>query len=304
MANYTVGEMVYEHRTARGYSQEELSFGICSTSSLSRIENNCQIPGRTIFEALMQRLGVSDSLFSVYVSREEMEIHKLVQEMAWSLERLNFGKVKRIVEELEGRLGRNSHLDRQYVAFAKARVFLDRTGDREKYFEMLLAAIRMTMADFEPEKGFQRRLLTFHEITILNNIAVELYGSGRDGTGLKLLFELKEYMDTHIIDEEEKAKKYPLILYNITTRLGGQDRHQEAYELCGQAIEYCIEHNKLIALPYLLTNMASASAELKMGAKAEELFQQAVMLFAICKKEANVERVRKNAFARYGIELA
>ena len=62
MAHYLVGDMIYENRVVRGYSQEELCFGICSTSSLSRIENNLQVPGKKLFDALMQRLGVSEAV--------------------------------------------------------------------------------------------------------------------------------------------------------------------------------------------------------------------------------------------------
>lgn len=168
---------------------------------------------------------------------------------------------------------------------------------------MLLDTIRMTIEDFEPSKGIQRRLLTFHEITILNNIAIELYNSGKKDEGLNLLYELKAYMDIHIIDEEEKAKKYPLIVYNMTTRMGEMNRHKEVYELCDQTITYCVEHNKLIYLPYFLTNMASAAAELDMTEKAKELFGQAYTLFNICKKETLAEEVRQNAFSLYRIEL-
>lgn len=303
MANYTIGDMVYESRMARGYSQEELSFGICSTSSLSRIENGSQIPGRKIFEALMQRLGISDSLYNAYISREEMEIYCLVQELVWSLERLNFAESEKIVEKLEGKLGRNHQLERQYVSFAKANIFLNKTGDHKRFFELLLDTIRMTMPDFDPRKGIERRLLTFHEITILNNIAIEMYNTGAETEGLKLLFELKEYMDSHMIDQEEKAKKYPLIIYNITTRLGKLGRCQEAYTLCSQGVSYCIEHNKLIILPYLLTNMAYAAAELHRLEEAEQLFRHGIALFEVCRKDDCAEKIREDISVKYGFHI-
>lgn len=66
MKNYTIGTMIFETRMARGYTQEELSFGICATSSLSRIEQNKQIPGKRIFEALMKRMGVAESMDSIF----------------------------------------------------------------------------------------------------------------------------------------------------------------------------------------------------------------------------------------------
>lgn len=303
MANYTIGDIVFESRTARGYSQEELSFGICSTSSLSRIENSGQIPGRKIFEALMQRLGISDSLYSAYISKDEMVICKLIQELAWSLERLELNKSEKIIEKLEPMLGRNSNLEKQYIFFAKANIYLHKTGNHEKFFKMLLETIWMTMEDFQPGKGIERRLLTFHEITILDNIAIELYNGGRREEALMLLYQLKEYMETHIIDEEEKARKYPLIIYNIATMLGTMDKHEEVYELCGQGKTFCVEHNKLIALPYLITNMAYAAAETKRDSEVRKLFHQAIVLFELCNKEECIEHIKRDVLRKYGLQV-
>lgn len=303
MANYTIGDMVYESRRARGYSQEELSFGICSTSSLSRIENGSQIPGRKIFEALMQRLGISDSLYSTYISREEMEVCRFVEELVWSLERLDFAESEKIVNMLESRLGKSHNLEKQYVSFAKANIFLQKTGDHETFFDMLLKTIRMTMADFDPAKGIKRRLLTFHEITILDNIAIELYNNGKEEQGLGLLYELKEYMEEHIIDEQEKARKYPLVIYNISTCIGKMGRYEEAYSLCSRGISYCVEHNKLVILPYLLTNMAYAAAELGRVEEAAKLFHQSITLFEVCRKEECVEKIKEHIRHNYGLEV-
>ena len=303
MANYTIGDMVFESRTAPGYSQEELSFGICSTSSLSRIENSGQIPGRKIFEALMQRLGVSDSLYSAYISRDEMEICKLIQELAWSLERLELNKSEKIIEELEPMLGRNSNLEKQYISFARANIYLHKTGDHETFFQMLLDTIRMTMEDFEPGKGIEKRLLTFHEITILDNIAIELYNGGKRKEGLQLLYALKEYMETHIIDEEEKARKYPLVIYNIATMLGSMGLHEEVYELCSQGISFCVSHNKLIALPYLITNKAYAAAETKRHDEVTKLCHQAIVLFEVCGKEECIKNIKEDVLRKYGYKV-
>ena len=39
MAVYVVGEYLREMRTRRGYSQEAVSYNICTPATLSRIEN-------------------------------------------------------------------------------------------------------------------------------------------------------------------------------------------------------------------------------------------------------------------------
>ena len=37
MSNYLIGDYIRDTRLRRGYTQEQLSFGICTTASLSRI---------------------------------------------------------------------------------------------------------------------------------------------------------------------------------------------------------------------------------------------------------------------------
>ena len=57
MAVYVVGDFLRETRLRKGYTQEEVSYGICTPASLSRIENGAQKPGRLILEKLFERLG-------------------------------------------------------------------------------------------------------------------------------------------------------------------------------------------------------------------------------------------------------
>lgn len=43
MSNYTIGEVLREARERQKYSQEEVCYGICTPSTLSRIENGVQV---------------------------------------------------------------------------------------------------------------------------------------------------------------------------------------------------------------------------------------------------------------------
>lgn len=81
MAVYVVGDFLRETRLRKGYTQEEVSYGICTPASLSRIENGAQKPGRLILEKLFERLGTENNLFNSFVSREEMELYSAIQEL-------------------------------------------------------------------------------------------------------------------------------------------------------------------------------------------------------------------------------
>lgn len=80
MAVYVVGDFLRETRLRRGYTQEEVSYGIC-TPSLSRIENGAQKPGRLILEKLFERLGTENNLFNSFVSRKKWNC--ILQYKSW-----------------------------------------------------------------------------------------------------------------------------------------------------------------------------------------------------------------------------
>ena len=54
MAVYVVGDFLRETRLRKGYTQEEVSYGICTPASLSRIENGMQKPGRLIDNIILK----------------------------------------------------------------------------------------------------------------------------------------------------------------------------------------------------------------------------------------------------------
>lgn len=60
MREVIFGEEIRRVRLERGLTQERLSEGICSPSTLSRIENGSQVPSRRTFQLLMERLDGPD----------------------------------------------------------------------------------------------------------------------------------------------------------------------------------------------------------------------------------------------------
>jgi hypothetical protein len=160
------------------------------------------------------------------------------------------------------------------------------------------------MPDFDLKKPFKRRLLTFDEIEILNSIAINIYDSGKQWEGLRIFWDLKDYMEEHILDEEERAKLYPLVLYNITLRIGPDfHRYDDVIELCDQGIDCCVKYGRLSALPYFINNKACAVAELCNYDEAKELFRQTVSLFRMCKLDNFAETVKKEIEIRYNLML-
>lgn len=216
MAVYVVGDFLRETRLRKGYTQEEVSYGICTPASLSRIENGAQKPGRLILEKLFERLGTENNLFNSFVSKEEMELYLEIQTL---IRNVTDGDLQRIEEQIDivDKLTKNtSELERQSLFWAKGELATQKYGNNGKAMEYLMKAIQITLPDFDGINPLRNHLLTFDEITIINSIAVRHAEKNDLLTAIQLDMWLKEYMENKIVDGRMKTTKYPMIVYNLS----------------------------------------------------------------------------------------
>lgn len=211
MAVYVVGDFLRETRLRKGYTQEEVSYGICTPASLSRIENGAQKPGRLILEKLFERLGTENNLFNSFVSKEEMELYLEIQTL---IRNVTDGDLQRIEEQIDivDRLTKNtSELERQSLFWAKGELATQKYGNNGKAMEYLMKAIQITLPDFDGKNPLRNHLLTFDEITIINSIAARHAENTSLLTAIQLDMWLKEYMENRVVDGRMKTAKYPMI---------------------------------------------------------------------------------------------
>ena len=73
----TIGRLIRELRVEQCISQQTLCQGLCSKSKLSKIENNTLQPSAILAETLLQRLGISERVFTFYDSTKEATLYEL-----------------------------------------------------------------------------------------------------------------------------------------------------------------------------------------------------------------------------------
>ena len=131
MAVYVVGDFLRETRLRKGYTQEEVSYGICTPASLSRIENGAQKPGRLILEKLFERLGTENNLFNSFVSREDMELYSAIQELIRIITDDDVAKIEAQIEVVERLAVNSSELEHQCLYFVKGELARQKEKDSE-----------------------------------------------------------------------------------------------------------------------------------------------------------------------------
>lgn len=303
MAVYVVGDFLRETRLRKGYTQEEVSYGICTPASLSRIENGAQKPGRLILEKLFERLGTENNLFNSFVSREEMELYSAIQELIRNVTDAEIDKIHKQILIVEKLTENTSDLERQCLLFAKGELIKRKEKDYSTAIEWLMKAIHITLPDFDGENPLRNNLLTFDEIMIINGIAILHAKSGNVMTAIQLDMWLKEYMEDKIVDGTMKKAKYPMIIYNLSNWFENKQCHTEALKLADEGINFCVKYGNLVILPSLILNKGVALAELGDIDDARKYLHQAITIFDVMKKEETIQSVLDWCKTRYNLEI-
>lgn len=252
MSIFSIGEMIRTTRKNLGLSQEKVSEGICSVATLSRIENGERVPSKVNFDALMQRMGQSGEMYDVYLGKNDLYIHEKKFAIRQAIIQFDFLKAEVLLDELKAYVNNENTPDKQFVEFIEI-VINNKNMSNEERLRRLISTLKMTQPRYGQIKIYEC-LLTFDEITILNNIANLYYELGEYYKAIDLLFELVKFMDEKYINMEEKMRLFPMITYNLSKWLGLQKRYDESITICDMGIESCKISGRAKILCRLLYN--------------------------------------------------
>ncbi len=291
MAVYEIGNYIHDMRGERGYSQEELCFGICSVGNLSKIENGTRMPNRKTVEAFTQRLGCRE-VFLQYSSKEEMQQVEVCNQIVQKITNYEYEGLEELIDKFESTITKGDILNSQYCRFTRIILQQQKDRDWEHWIEELEDTLRMTKPNGIEMDVILKGLLTYNEIVILINIARGYRKLGRQEEAIEILKGLKGYMDTHMIDQVEKARKYPMLLFNLSNLLMDKKLYADAVELCDQGIVMSKENNRFCLFPKFLINKGLSLLELGEGKRARESLLKGYCAFYALGNEKQCERLR------------
>lgn len=281
MEIYGIGQRIREERVRQKFSQEELSYGICAVSTLSRLENGVQRPGLKIQEALLERLGCSTENLVFFADEDEVKKHFLEVDMGFRLMNYEFDLQKEL-EEYEKLIqvrGAETNLERQYSLMVKALYETRVKGlPREQGYAMLKKAILLTMPNFKVKDLYAIRLMTLTEINILNNMAVMLYEMESTGLAIKYMYFLVDYLERRNLSKDILAKRYPMLLVNLAKLEVKIGDYRHAFSWCQKGIAFCRECGRMVPLVQFYYYQAVVYAKFGGIRKAFECYEYAICL--------------------------
>ena len=257
------GELIENYRNIRGITRKQLCEGICSESTLMRIENGTQNPGVFIFMRLIEKLGFESKKFFVGIFNEsEFDFFNTYYEIESLI-------MSNKLDEADSKLSFLRHAERnlskkdgpkireQMLMVLQFSIAQNRGADSKLQNKAITDALKLTIPKFEKSK-ISTYMLSFDEIALLNMLAASHGIAGETEDEIYILRSVKESMDKYYLDKYEKSRGYTLTMLNLSTALGFMERHDEVIEICDIAINYCVTHRRFNLLPQIKFNKACA----------------------------------------------
>ena len=307
MQGYNIGYYIKRIRQEKGISQEALYKGLCSRSTIHRIESGKQQP--TMFTAihLLQRLGLDENSFLVPLGPQDFEICNLKKEIVALNAQFQFEQALERIDRLEKLVAPKEKLAQQFLLRSRALAGYWQDGKHQPYDyptqrQMLLDALEITHPDFDLEK-IERCLLSIEDIKSLNQIAITYSETGDRRFAIRIYEQLLRYPGQNLLNIDALLSVVPMLHYNCSRLLGLEKRFEEELEVAQTRYEICVKYNKARMMGGLLLNMACALHELGRQEESKQVFVDSYYAHRLMKNFKSCQLIQGYVKKIYNTEL-
>lgn len=291
----TIGTLIRELRIEQNVSQQLLCQGLCSKSKLSKIENGSLQPDTALAQSLLQRLGISDSVFTFYGNAHEAQLQKLRQELTKTRLPNTDTILSKAQDMLQLCLPKDSFYI-QYASYRKACCISNYKERTKALFDTL--CLSLENFDFNTINNYR---LSWLELTILNNYC-DTYCMHSPTKGILLLYRLLEYFDNCTMDILLKKRAFAVTINALVCHLYEQKRFAELNELSPFFMTSAIR-STLSLSGGIFANYAQALGELQQLKSVRKYSYYALYNFLITNLTKNAELIKRIAYDDFQIQL-
>ena len=301
MQNISIGECIRQRRKELNLTQEELCFGICETSTLSRIENGHHAPCRSKINALLQRLGLPEERYYALASPNELEVEALKKETVGFNSAKDTEKSLEYLQKLEAIVEPDDHLTQQFILRSKILVgSLKHQYTSEQQIELLLQAIRLTQPSFTLDT-IPDFLYTVDEVKLINCIANVYSDTKQYSYAIQIHKQLLVYIKSHYSESITSGSILELVLFNYARELGLNKQYQESIHYAQQGRKTCIQYGHCNCLPGFLAIMAECYYFLNQPKESAEYYKEAYYLYKVLEQMDDLQIIIQEASERLNL---
>ena len=305
MSNVRGDVLIKKLRQEKGLTQVQLSEGICSKDTLSRIERGERVPSRWVFEQLMERLGEDPKkYFTDVVTTEDKRVADLRDELKGFLRDKSvegIQKSKELLDRLEKDEAFKTKEGQQYLFRSKANLALNQKNYEDMHSNAM-AALTLTKPTFNDEL-IDTYILTFDEIWSINQLAIARFFLVSIEDSTKILLALKAAVDRNYIDGNDMANVYASILYNLSKNLGQMEMWGECLPICEAGVKWCYQSRNSYHYPLFLYNKAHCLFNLDKREEAISALKRVFAIFMGFERLMELASVKNSMKEKFGVEI-
>lgn len=295
-------EVLSRNRQHQGYSQEELSEGICTPETLSRIETARRAPNTSTFRALAEKLNLREDYY--YSSIETDDLTLLDQE--WQITTLimnrRWERAEKALQEMREKLDLSYGCNRQYVA--NVRFTIECAAGRipvERQFESAREILAITVGNVpeaenveEWREDFWERPFSSEEIGVMMNMADALRNEKKWGQVQFLLEKLLNHYQMSRVRPEFHFRRLIMIVARLTGCTGKTGKWKEELIYSEEGIRLCRVSGTWKMLSVFVNNKADALEHLGKKETSLKYYRLAFYSAELFKKDLSTQIAKRS----------
>lgn len=257
MECYEIGTVVRSARMRHGMTQEDLAFGICAVSTLSKIERGICSPKIGTFEALMERMGELPGRCILFVGTQELQRQRIQEEIALAI---RLGDRMHLVQQLElyrELSGDNNRQEQQWLSLGEAVLHWWSAGEAADIEVLLLRVLRMSGVNLTDGAWQTAGSYTACEI-LIRQLLIACRGALREFDGdILQLRRLLEYLTAADLNLRWQKQAYISVCYQLADLSFLMGEYPGSVRYCRDALILCVQTGEFRYAPMLLSLLAS-----------------------------------------------
>lgn len=289
------GDLIRELRTEQKISQSVLCCGLCSKSKLSKIENNTLQPDIILSQTLLQRLGISDTVFHFFGSEREVNL-QIQKTQLMKISKLKPELILESARKMEASISSKNTLYKQFLLFKKALC----EPNPAIQIQQLTDTLSMTCPDFE----FYHQLslpLSWTELTILNNLCYS-YSRMSPTDGIQKYYQLLNFLQHSPMDIMLKRRFSPVTNALLIENLYREKRFDEIVQLSQDFFSSSV-YGSLYIVANVYAHYYQALYHLSQHTYVQRYATYAYYGFNLTMRKKNASQLLQEASNEYHIQI-
>lgn len=309
MNTWHIGEVVRKMREEQGIGLCELSRGLCSVSTLSRIEAGQRDMGVMLGTYIFERLGYSPEKYEIYGGKKDFELYEMREKIRNYIEQGKYSPAGELLEQYEATPGTaEDPLHRQFIRYGRGKILIE-NGCVEEGIFLLREAVRETIPMWKTETNqtelFQDMVVGIGELKLVEALAEGYERIRAEETAFGIWNGIYRYLEEKQVRKDQMSQLFAKIVCRISACLLKKEEGARAIALCDEALETLKKSTRLYHWPELLRLRAAALEVefLRRGQRTREeviaAYQKAYSISCLYEEKERADAIKRHLQESY-----